>query len=127
MTDITWDHGAWGYNVRIVTRESEISLSSDRPVTSLDVEINEGQSMTDNPRAWEQPDLTASERQAYDAGYRYYWSPTIVKIHVYFEDEGNLHAMYHIDASGRVHTVNRMGKGTANHAKGVGKGITRVP
>ena len=44
MTDITWDHGAWGYNVRIVTRETEISLSSNRPVGSLEVEISEGPS-----------------------------------------------------------------------------------
>ena len=127
MTDITWDHGAWGYNVRIVTRETEISLSSNRPVGSLDVEISEGQSQLDNPRAWEQPDLTPSERGAYDAGYRYFWSPLTVKIHVYFEDEGNLHAMYHIDSSGRVSTVDRMGRGTPNHAKGLGKGVTRAP
>ena len=50
-----------------------------------------------------------------------------MKIHVYFEDEGNLHAMYHIDSSGRVSTVDRMGRGTPNHAKGLGKGITKAP
>ena len=127
MTNVVWDHGAWGYNVRISSRETELTLKSDRPVASLDVELNNGPSIQTDPRAWEQPRLTDAEAGAHAAGFHYHWSPIVVKIHVYFEDEGDMHALYLVDSCGRISSLDRMGRGAPNHAKGLGKGITRLP
>ena len=121
MSSIFWCHGPAGFEVRICTRATEVHLSSDMPVSSMSVSFERGPAGAAAPAAWQQPQLTDTENaSASMAGIFYRFVPVVLKIMVYFEDEGTMRAWYNIDAQGNISTVSHGNE--PNNAKGIGKG-----
>ena len=118
MSSVYWAHGASGFELRICTRETEVCLSSDMPVA---ISFERGPAGQAPPTAWQQPALTDMENaSAAMAGIFYRCTPVVVKIMVYFADEGTMRAWYNIDAAGNISTVSNNNE--PNNAKGLGKG-----
>ena len=93
-------------------------------VTSMDVSFERGPDAAP-ASVWEQPQLSNMEAMsAATAGIFYRFAPVIVKVVVYFADEGTMRAWYHVDAAGNVETVNA--GNDPNTAKGIGKGTYHV-
>ena len=44
MADVVWAHSSEGFDLRIATREAEVTLGSNLPVSSMDVCVDRGQS-----------------------------------------------------------------------------------
>ena len=121
MSSVFWCHGATGFEVRICTRETEVHLSSDMPVSSMAISFERGPAGAAAPAVRQQPALTDTENaSASMAGIFYRFVPVVLKIMVYFEDEGTMRAWYNIDAQGRISTVNNGNE--PNYGKGLGKG-----
>ena len=123
MVDVHWHHNELGYEVRISTRTSEVLLSGNLPVSSIDVVFLKGE----NPAASSagDPPLPPPEEEPHPPGILYVYSPIQVRVHIYFSDEGTLRTIYNVDSTGAITTVRPPGLGGhhANSAKGIGKGI----
>ena len=51
MCDVTWDHGPHGFFVHLSTRIDELTLQSNRSVTSIDIEFEDGPTQAADPEA----------------------------------------------------------------------------
>ena len=95
------------------------------PVSSMAISFERGHAGQAPPTAWQQPALTDMENaSASMAGIFYRFVPVVIKIMVYFADEGTMRAWYNIDAQGNISTVSNGNE--PNNAKGLGKGTHRA-
>ena len=123
MTDVVWTHSSEGFNLRISTRESELTLASNMPVASMDVRFDRGLNPVVPPpqQAPDTPAVVANPPVVF-----YVYAPVLITIVVHFEDEGIARYIYNVDSEGNISVARNMaGAGVArfvNVAKGLGKG-----
>ena len=92
MSSLFWHHGRHGFSFRLCTRATEVTLSSNMPMTSMDIAFERGPDAAPASMC-EQPHLNDTEAQsAASAGIFYRFVPVIVKVIVYFADECTMRA-----------------------------------
>ena len=128
MVDVNWHHNELGWEVRIASRTSEVLLSGNLPVSSIDVMFLKGENPA-TPSAGDPMLASPVDEPRPPPGILYVYSPIQVRVHVYFSDEGTLRSIYNVDSAGAITTVRPPGLAGhhANSAKGIGKGLVAAP
>ena len=125
MADVYWKHGSQGFELRVSTRLTEVVVQSTRATSSIDVAFLDGLDESHVP-----PSPTPTEPSDTDGGAAaaaadvIVYSPIIVRVKVFFEDEGVVTMGYNVDSHGQITTVGGGGN-VCNLAKGLGKGYRR--